>query len=153
MTSYDVTELPSETVDAMIDLRQYKHNDAIELSRRLHPISKAELGDAWLPEVCDLAARVGTLTTGRINGRIAFVAGSAPIEDMPGQRATVFLFAEGFDSLIAFGLRRWAEAEKERHPNTVFVSISEGDHPLKHRFLAVAGCQHVEGNRFVALAD
>lgn len=137
----------------MIELRRYRHNDAIELSYRLHPISKAELGDAWLPEVCDLADRIGTLTTGRIHGKVAFIAGSAPIEDAPGQRATVFLFAAGYDGLIAFGLRRWAEAEKERHPNTVFVTISEGDHPLKHRFLAVAGCRHVDGHQFVALAD
>lgn len=137
----------------MISLTPYQHNDALRLAPVLHPISRAELEGACLTEVCDLAAEIGHATTGWINGQILFIAATVPAEGQPNARGTVFLFAKGHDGVIAFGLRRWAEREKEKFPGVTFWTTSGGDHPMKHRFLAVAGCKHVDGDQFVALAE
>lgn len=139
----------------MIDLLPYIGADLYRLWPFIHPVSQAELGDVSLPTFRDLLSKSvdeGHFTTGRRShdSRVMFIAGTIPMRE--GLRGTVFLFAKGFDTTIAFGLRRWGERERETFPNTAFFVHSSGDHPLKHRFLKIAGCEHIEGDIFAVPA-
>lgn len=94
----------------------------------------------------------GHMTTGRraSDQRIMFVAGTVPLDRIG--RGTFFLFAKGFDATIGFALRRWAEKERETFPGQKFFTISEGDHPMKYRFLKIAGCEHEHGPVFTSVS-
>lgn len=149
----------------MIDLLPYIGADLYRLWPFIHPVSQAELGEVTLPTFRDLLSKSvdeGHFTTGRRthdsqvilagipDSRVMFIAGTIPMRE--GLRGTVFIFAKGFDTTIAFGLRRWAEREREIFPNTAFFVHSGGSHPLKHRFLKIAGCEHIEGDIFAVPA-
>lgn len=136
----------------MIELLPYRRGDAHRLFMNLHPVSDAELDEGRVSDPRDMIDRldeVGSVTSAFTpEGRIVFIAGTRELE--PGVRGTLFFFARGFDTIIGFGLRTWATLEKKRFPGTTFIIHSDGDHPLKHRFLKIAGCEHRLGPIFSA---
>lgn len=136
----------------MIELLRYRHEDIKRLLINLHPVSRAEIASSTVADpiaMVDRLDEVGNVTSGYTPvGRIVFIAGTRELE--PGVRGTLFMFARGFDTIIGFGLRSWATLEKKRFPDNLFIVHSDGDHPLKHRFLKIAGCEHRLGPIFSA---